>query len=219
MPYAVLSALLPGLFWIWYFQRRDRFHPEPWPVLGRAFVIGAVAVLPAAALEYPFRSLIHGELDLVTAFWLSFGVVGFGEELIKLIAVYLGVYHLPEFDEPVDGIVYAVTAGVGFSVVENVLYISTFGLEVAPLRAVIASLAHASFSGVSGHFLGKAKFGGAALPALSRGLLLAAALHGVYDFILISQVVSPLFAAAQVAALHCVLLRLLAREASRSSFR
>lgn len=219
MPYILLAAFLPGLFWLWYFNRRDRFDREPLPVLLKAFVSGAVAVLPAVAFEYPFRSFLQGETGLGIALWLSFGVVGLGEEFVKLAAVYLSVYHSPHFDEPVDGIVYAITAGLGFSVVENVLYISAFGLDIAPLRATVASLAHASFSGVSGYFLGRGKFQGAPWAEVGRGLLWAAALHGAYDFILITQIVSPLFVVILVAIFHYVLLRLWARQLAQSPFR
>ncbi|HHT72670.1 MAG TPA: PrsW family intramembrane metalloprotease [Firmicutes bacterium] len=219
MPYTLLAAFLPGAFWIWYFHRRDRFDREPLPMLLKAFGCGALAVIPALAFEYPFRGFLQGELGLGAALWLSFGVVGFGEELVKLLAVYLAVYHSQHFDEPVDGIMYAVTVGMGFSVVENVLYISAFGLEIAPLRASVASLAHASFSGISGYFLGKGKFLGSPFSHAVQGLFWAAVLHGAYDFILITQVISPLFVIALVAILHYVLLRLLARLLTQSPFR
>lgn len=172
-------------------------------------IFGAIAVLPAIAIEYPFRSALQGGVNWFTAFWVSFAVVGFGEELVKLLAVYLAVYSAKHFDEPVDGMIYAIAAGIGFSVVENVLYISSFGLAIAPLRAVIASLAHASFSGIAGYYLGRAKFSLQPTAEAARGLFVAAFLHGAYDFILITQLVSPLFVIVLVGILHFVLLRLI----------
>jgi RsiW-degrading membrane proteinase PrsW (M82 family) len=219
VPSVLLAAFLPGIFWIWYFHRQDRFDREPLFALVKVFVLGALAVIPAIALEYPFRSFLQGDPGTLSALWLSFGVVGLGEESLKLLAVYVGVYRSQAFDEPLDGIVYAVTGGVGFSVVENVLYISAFGLEVAPLRAVVASLAHASFSGISGYYLGRAKFSDHAFREASVGLLWAALLHGIYDFILITQLVSPLSVVILVGVLHYVLLRLMGIQLRQSPFR
>ncbi|NLM39159.1 MAG: PrsW family intramembrane metalloprotease [Firmicutes bacterium] len=219
MPYIILAAVLPGLFWVWYFQRRDPYDREPWPMLLKAGVFGAVAVLPAIALEYPFRSFLQGEVSWLTAFWVSFGVVGVGEELVKMVAVYAASYSSEHFNEPVDGIIYAVTAGLGFSVVENVLYISSFGLSIAPLRAVVASLAHASFSGIAGYYVGRAKFSPNPWGELALGLFWSAILHGVYDFVLITQLVSPLWIVVGVGGSHYFLLRLIAHQLPKTRIR
>lgn len=219
MPYILLAAVLPGLFWIWYFQRRDPYDREPWPMLLKAGVFGAAAVIPAIAFEYPFRSFLQGEVGWLTAFWVSFGVVGLGEELVKLTAVYAAAYSSEHFNEPADGIIYAVTAGIGFSVVENVLYISSFGLSIAPLRAVVASLAHASFSGIAGYYLGRAKYAPQPWGELALGLFWAAVLHGIYDFLLITQLVSPLWIVVGVGVFHYILLRLIDRQLPKARIR
>ena len=84
--------------------------------------------------------------------------VGLVEEFFSYWAVRRVAYDHPEFNEPVDGIIYAVSCGLGFAAFENMLYASTLGLGVGMVRAVLTSLVHASFSGIVGFGMGVAKF-------------------------------------------------------------
>lgn len=201
----VLISLFPGILWVWFFRIKDRFEREPVSLLIRTFVLGAIAVGFSALIELPFRTWVLPDAPLVLQAAAAFGIIGLGEEFLKASAVYLAVFRHHEFNEPVDGIIYGVTAGIGFSVVENVLYSLTFGLSVAPVRALIASLAHACFSGIFGVFCGQAKFSEQPTALLVKGLLYASVMHGLYDFILISQILSPFAAIAIVVILYFVL--------------
>ena len=133
-------------------------------------MFGALAVIPALSWEAPYRDLLQGSNSLPVQLALSFLVVGLGEEFFKLLAVYLAVGRAEEFSEPMDGILYAIAGGIGFSVVENVLYILAFGLAAAPLRGTAASLAHIAFSGLAGYYLGRARFGTKPLRTAATGV-------------------------------------------------
>ncbi len=214
----ILASLIPGVLWVWFFHSKDRFEKEPLGIVVKTFIFGALAVIPAALYELPFRSFIAPGATIFTYFWVSFFVIGLGEEFFKFLAIYFSAYHSSEFNEPVDAIVYAVTAGLGFSVVENMLYTATFGIHVAPVRAVIASLAHASFSGLIGVYMGRAKFGSQPKRDITFGLILAASLHGLYDFILLSHIASPLFSIALVGVLYYYLRHQIDEALSKSPF-
>ena len=67
-------------------------------------------------------------------------------------------YRKKEFDEPFDGIVYAVMVGMGFATVENISYVSQYGLMTGIMRLFMAVPAHASFAIIMGYFMGKARF-------------------------------------------------------------
>jgi RsiW-degrading membrane proteinase PrsW (M82 family) len=164
-----------------------------------------LAVAPALAWEAPFRELLQSSPPISVQFALSFLVVGLGEESCKLLAVCLAVWRAEEFSEPMDGILYAIAGGIGFSVVENILYISAFGLAAAPLRGTVAALAHIAFSGLAGYFLGQARFGTQPVLTTAKGLGTAAAAHGLYDFLLLSQVVPPWTVVLLVAGLQGLL--------------
>ena len=185
----ILWAVLPALLWLIYFYRQDRL-PEPPALVLRTFLFGALAVLPAALIERRFVTNLGPGTPVFDVLVLSFLVIGLAEELSKLATISLSVGRSGAIDSGVDGVVYGVSAGLGFAMLENIFYINSFGIGVAPIRAIISNLAHALFSGVMGYHYAhgilwnrrKEKW---------RGLAWAVFLHGLYDFILISGLVSP----------------------------
>lgn len=212
----IIASLIPGILWVRFFHLKDRVDQEPAYMLIRTFAAGAASVGLAAMLEWPFREWLTANASVLQQLFVAFVVIGLGEELLKALAVYVAAYRRDEFNEPVDGIIYGVTAGIGFSVVENVLYTLTYGLEVAPLRALVASLAHACFSGIFGVYCGRAKFKATGGGELAKGLLLASFVHGLYDYFLIAQVLSPWAAVVLVVIIYIVLQRLLRQAVNRS---
>lgn len=194
-----LASLVPGVLWVWFFYKQDRGEKEPASLLLWTFAAGMVAVVPAAFWEAPFRELLVNPPAPVHRFAASVLVVGLGEEAVKLLAAYLVAFRRPAFDEPADGIVYAAAASLGFASLENVFYTLAFGLEIAPVRAVVTTLAHASFGGVAGLHLGLSLREPHRRGALvAQGLALAALLHGVYDYVIIAKLGHPLLALLMV---------------------
>lgn len=116
-------------------------------------------------------------------FFNAFFKVALIEEFSKFIFVRFVLYNNKNFNEPFDGIVYAVMVSMGFATVENVVYTFQYGFATGILRMFTAVPAHAAFAVLMGFFLGKAKF------THRRGLyysliaLLAPTLfHGSYDY-------------------------------------
>jgi len=92
-----------------------------------------------------------------------------------------------ELDEPLDGIIYGLAAGLGFASVENVLYLQVYDdVGIIFQRAFTATLCHAAMSGTVGFFLALAKLrhGGAGVLWASFGIVIAIFLHGLYDYLL-----------------------------------
>lgn len=115
---------------------------------------------------------------------VSFLLVGPVEEFFKLLAVWIAIYRRPEFREPLDGIVYATTAALGFATVENILYLGHLGPQVIVARAVFATPAHVMFASMWGYAMGLARFKREGeLRIITAGFLLAALFHGGYDFL------------------------------------
>lgn len=199
----LIASLLPGILWVWFFYRQDRYDKEPAHLVAITFLAGMAAVVPAALIELPFRSLLVEPQGLLARFLASFLIVGIGEEGVKLLAVCLTAYRHRAFNQAVDGIIYAVTASLGFAALENLFYALNFGIEVTPVRALVTTLAHASFGGVAGLYLGLAPRGSSrGLPMILRGLLTAALLHGVYDFLIIVRLVHPFLSLLLIAATY-----------------
>lgn len=214
-----LASLLPGLFWLWYFERFDVVDKEPVGKLLKCMIVGAVAVIPALIWESPFRHTLKNLNSLPHQFALSFLVVGLGEELFKSLAVYFAVRKSADFSEPMDGIIYSIATAIGFSVVENILYISAFGLVVAPLRGTIATLAHIAFSGFFGYYFGRYWFLSRSKFDLLKGLILASVLHGLYDFLLITRLASAFALVLIILGLHYLLLKAINHAVSTTAKR
>lgn len=200
----LIVSFLSGILWVWFFYRRDKKQPEPISLVMKAFVYGAISVFPAAFIEAPFRPFITGQVpDIGRLFIVTVLVVGLVEEMAKFAAVKLAVYDHPEFDEVLDGVIYAVAAGLGFAAVENLFYSVRFGLTIGLFRAFITDLAHASFSGIVGYHLGLTKFfKGNPVLLVGKGLLIAIGLHGLYDFLIIAGLVPPSFGIVMVFATY-----------------
>lgn len=216
----VALSLAPAIAWVWFFYRQDRYEWEPLPLLARAFLLGMAAVIPAIVLERPFETWFVNPPNVFARLFAVFVVVGLGEELFKFFAVYVAVWRSRHLNEVVDGIVYAVTAALGFAAVENLLYTVTFGLQVAPARALVASLAHASFSGIMGFHFGWARLY-AARPekSLATGIGLAASLHGLYDYVLVAGIAPPLLAVLLIGGVYLYLSRKIQEAQQMSPFR
>ena len=152
----LVVSFAPGLLWLWYFQRFDHKEREPLGMLVRTFCWGMVMVGPAVLFEAPFRDLLSGPASLARTLAVSFLVIGLGEEGAKLLAVFLGAYASAEFDQVLDGIIYAITAALGFAAVENLVYVYRFGPEVA-LSRIVAFPGPCFLRGTMGYHLGRAK--------------------------------------------------------------
>jgi RsiW-degrading membrane proteinase PrsW (M82 family) len=185
-------TVLPGILWIWFFYRQDKYEKEPKQLVVKTFLLGAVMVIPAGIAESPFRYALSGRAGLLALFIVAIFVVGLIEEVLKYFAIKTSAYNNIEFDEQMDGIIYGISAGLGFAALENLMYLSAFGTAVGLIRAILTNLAHASFSGVVGYHLGLAKFHKEQETAyIFKGLSIAIFLHGFYDFLVIGRIVPP----------------------------
>jgi RsiW-degrading membrane proteinase PrsW (M82 family) len=179
-------AIAPAIFVLCYFYLQDRYEPEPLGWVVKVFAIGALMVIPAALIESLFPAGLF-------VFVIVAPIV---EESLKFSAVYFTVYRDEEFDEPVDGIVYAVAAALGFATIENILYVLEGGIAVGIIRAIASVPAHALFSSIWGYALGLAKF----RPPDKRPVLIASGLaaaiffHSVFNLLAVgSEVLGLIF--------------------------
>ncbi len=182
-------ALVPAVIWLAVFYLQDRLEPEPKGYVAGVFILGA---LLASAVGQP---LITGFFRVNTwtggSLWLKLVagilIVGVIQEFLKYAAVRYSVYGSQEYDQRIDGIIYGAAAGLGYATMLNVSYVISNGgvdLGIGALRIAITALAHASFAGVMGYFLGRAKFEKRGPFWLPAGLLTAAVLNGIVTVVL-----------------------------------
>ncbi len=184
--FLLLLAIAPAAFWLWYFYRRDRYEPEPvsWVLL--VYIFGMAVTIPVALVEGVIATVLPEFLIVVM-------VAPVVEELGKYLVVRKTVYTSLEFDEPVDGIVYAAAAGLGFATLENVVYVFSaldtslvLALQTGLVRALLSVPGHVLFSAMWGYSLGKARF----IPeekrpaVIAAGLIFAMASHALFNLLL-----------------------------------
>jgi RsiW-degrading membrane proteinase PrsW (M82 family) len=186
----LILAFAPGIFWLWYFYHRDRYEPEPLSWIFRMFLIGMAITLPVALIEAGV-GLLFPEVFLAV---VAAPVI---EELSKYEVVRRFVYNTIEFNEPIDGIIYATAVALGFATVENVSYVLmsyqqslALAVDTGLFRAVLSVPGHALFSSMWGFALGQAKFSPPARRGviIAQGLILAILFHGIFNFLLMDNI-------------------------------
>jgi len=188
-----MLAFSPGIFWLWLIYRRDKYRPEPRALVIRTFLLGAAVALPVSLVEsilYPgsLEQLTNGPVNLALVAYVSFIVAGVTEELAKYLIVKRTIFGSPYFDEPMDGLIYASAAALGFASLENVGYLFSFGAVQILVRGPVSTLGHVLFSAIWGYLLGRQKLHLKArgTPAV-LGLIASMAGHGLFDFFLMAQ--------------------------------
>lgn len=181
-----LFAVTPPLFLAYLIYKLDRYEKEPVGVCLRVFFYGCLTVIPVIIIEPIVIAFIN------SLFFQIFLGVALVEEYFKFLVVKNYAYKRESFNEPFDGIVYAVLASLGFALVENVGYV--FGsaeeeqLFTAIARMFTAIPLHALAGVLMGYFLGKAKFDKFNEKTLIvKGLLSAIILHTAYDYFLLQD--------------------------------
>jgi len=182
--WVALSGAIPALVAMWIIDRLDAKRPEPASTRRLVVLFGMLSVIPALVLEV-ILSRIEPQFTYQGSSFHAFVVAAAVEEACKIFVVYWVVWKKPEFDERMDGIVYASRAGLGFALVENVMYLLTQPslqgqIVVWVERALLAVPGHAMWTGMIGAMAARRRFDGHGL-GLFGGYLLAVAFHGAYD--------------------------------------
>jgi RsiW-degrading membrane proteinase PrsW (M82 family) len=184
--FLIILAIIPGVAIALFIYFKDKHEPEPIKLLLLSFLYGALALGINLAIGFPLKTFfsIH-EKNLEEQAIHAFATVAFVEELSKFIFIRGVLYRDKNFNEPLDGIVYAVMVGMGFATAENIIYILDGDGGTAIIRMFSALPAHAMFAVLMGYLLGKAKFTHLKEKRYSvLALAVATLFHGVYDYFL-----------------------------------
>ena len=183
----LLLAISPVIIIVLYIYFKDKFEKEPIPFLLRNFLLGATVSILITVIVGGFVSRLIPLIDNTSVFQQflkAFVVVALVEEFSKYVIVRYYSQRSKEYNEPFDGIVYAVMVSMGFAALENVLYVFQHGISTGIMRAFTAVPAHATFAILMGYFMGKAKFSKNRIVLNLMGLFFATLFHGAYDFFL-----------------------------------
>ncbi|GMQ95110.1 MAG: hypothetical protein BMS9Abin13_220 [Patescibacteria group bacterium] len=191
-------SVLPALFWLWFWLKEDVKKPEPRGLLAAAFVAGMIVVFAVLPLERLAYSLLSDTTHLIVA-WAA------TEEVLKYLALFMVAMRSRYFDEPIDGVIYAITVALGFAAMENFLYIintiadTSFAVSIlnGNLRFIGATLLHTVSSAAIGIAIAFSFYMSRAKKALytAIGISVAILLHTLFNlFIIRTESVSELLA-------------------------
>lgn len=142
---ATLGGVTPTLLWLWFWHRQDSECPEPKGLIFLSFLAGIAVVF----FVLPVQKLIITTLPYITDVIDTFAsidpdvlkniLLAATEEIGKYATVFLIAIQSKYFDEPIDAVIYLITAALGFAAIENTLYILKDLAHGGMLQVVINS--------------------------------------------------------------------------------
>ena len=200
----IFLAIFPPLFIIYKIYKFDKYEKEPLKEIIITFILGCLTVIPVFIVSPIMNKILlipNNFVDLVGGGLLgdsevkiliyTFVGIALVEEFFKFLVLTKYSFKRECFNEPMDGIVYAVIVSMGFAFVENIMYVYIYSGEsfsVAITRMFSAIPAHALMGVIMGHYVGKAKFYPINRKFLFiKGLFGAVVLHGLYNYFLFSE--------------------------------
>jgi len=188
---AIVPVPLYTLLAVWM----DRFEPEPaWMLIG-AFIWGGVVATAVSAILNTAGGLAVALMlgDVAGEMFSAVMSAPFVEETTKGLALLiLFLWKKDEFDNIVDGVLYAAMLGLGFAMIENVIYYGrayyeegfSGSMTLFVLRGLITSFLHPLCTSMTGVGLGWARQttrGWVKVVAPLGGYFLAMTLHGLWN--------------------------------------
>lgn len=189
--YLLIIALIPGIAIMVFIYRKDKHEKEPLKKIFISFLLGILAAIISVPIEWLLMEYGQNWLGADTVKYKLFeGFIGAAaiEEILKFSMVRLYAYPKQSFNEPIDGIVYAVMLAMGFATIENIGYVMMDpqnGITTGILRMLLSVPGHGCWAVIVGYFVGKAKFSQKNRGIyMLIGLLIAIVMHGTYDSLL-----------------------------------
>ena len=222
----ILLTFLPPIIWLLFYLHEDR-HPEPKLLLALTFIGGMASAILAIVGECIMLELMGatcggGSLTQLNPLLMFLGI-SFIEEYVKYLPVKFLVlarcknHAVCDLDEPVDAMIYMMTAAMGFAAFENMLFVLpilfpavkdigvldtifsnpvswenlTSGIEVTTNRFLGANLLHALSSGIVGFFLARTFFSPRRHHFIALGIIMATLLHTTFNYLILTREAIP----------------------------
>jgi len=199
-PFYIILGLAPSIIWLLFFLRKD-VHPESNRMILKIFFGGMLAAVIAAVIQIGIFSGLSwlgknlvGTFPILFFVFYHFIVIALVEEFAKYLIVKEKVINDPEFDEPVDAMLYMIIAALGFAALENLLvlfpgkepFLFKQTAAISSFRFIGATFLHALCSGTLGYFLALSIFEPKRkIKLILTGIIIATILHGLFNISII----------------------------------
>jgi RsiW-degrading membrane proteinase PrsW (M82 family) len=182
-----VAALLIFLIYLFYFRYIDIYEYEPWKNIILTFLAG-IFFADMGLIFYDSVAVFLGWTindNFISDLFYTIFVIGGIEESVKIIPLLFLLRYTKVINEPVDYIVYAGVAALGFAFSENVMYFDRHGASIVLGRALTAVALHTSLSAIVAYGFVLRDYRKQANAPLKM-FLIAISMHGLYDFFLIN---------------------------------
>lgn len=136
-PYAIAVAggVIPALVWLLFWLREDRLSPEPKGLIAISFFAGMAIVYFVLPLQKLVIATLPTTMDVLNILAIKLSLIAPNDQIVKItlwaaieefakyVAVFMIAFKSKFFDEPIDAVIYLLTAALGFAAMENILYI------------------------------------------------------------------------------------------------
>lgn len=189
--YALLGGMVPTFLWLWFWLNEESEHKKPFGLIILTFIAGALGVLLLLPLK-PVVEILH--LDPKTLLVFYAGI----EEVIKVVLVAIIAFGSSAITRATDYTIFLVTGALGFSALENTLYLLnpiSQGVDLGTiiitgnLRFLGATVLHSISVAIVGVLIGI----GFAINKSIRlfyavvGIFIATGLHGVFNYFIMKD--------------------------------
>ena len=200
---AFVGGIFPALLWLWVWLKQDKKSPEPKGLIAISFFAGmgvVLFVLPFEKLAVTtlpaFMDMLHGLSNYIPFVVFPDETVrimlwAFIEESAKYLAVLFVAFQSKHFDEPIDAVIYLITAALGFAALENSFYLfkslheaSIWNIALdGNLRFIGATVLHITSSAFLGVALAFSFYSGRFVKIMAGflGLAFATLLHAYFN--------------------------------------
>lgn len=198
-PLGIALGFAPAFVWLGFYLQEDP-RPEPKRLLAFTFILGGISTMLALVVQIYMRNSgflgsLSPDMMIGASAFLPLTLLALTEEIVKFGAAYFAVRKAKDFDEPVDAMIYAIVAALGFATVENIavlqgqfsdqaLISSIIGLTTA--RFIGATLLHTLTAAFMGYYWAISIREGGRGRYIIMGLIVATILHAGFNFLIIN---------------------------------
>lgn len=184
--YAAAGGIIPTFLWLWFWLTEESDHKEPIGLVIFTFIGGAIGVLLLLPLK-PLVASLGLDADTITV------VYAFLEEVIKYNIVAMIAFRSGAITRATDYTIFLVTGALGFSALENTLYLIkpiALGHDLGSIiltgniRFLGATVLHSISVALIGVLIGLAHTASAVWRKFYAlvGLVMATGLHTVFNY-------------------------------------
>jgi RsiW-degrading membrane proteinase PrsW (M82 family) len=187
LPAYLSFAVSPLLIIIGLIYLKVSLKVKNWSNIRNAILLGIIGVIFVLAADYVIQMRWQDSMRNMrrVAFYV-FVVIGFSAEFAKLLSLRLAFFNRKTFDGPIEGIIYTIFIGLGYSMISVVLfaygYLGTSLVHRLDVFLYTYPLANIVFAICLGFFIGMGKLRKNILIDNTTGLFIATFFHGLFYF-------------------------------------